>query len=120
MRKVLLTVFSVAFMGASAMVSAFAQQAADPVLPPQVTELQTAAVAACAGSDTAACRLALQALADVMAQLVADGVIAPQVAQAVFQNVRTEVRVAGGNVVIDQVFEELFPETASVDESSPA
>ena len=121
MRKVLLTVAAMALMGGSLPVVVQQTTAQEQPATLEIADgLQAAAVGACSTGDAQACRLALQAYSQVVAQLVASDVITLEAANVRFQALRDDVRVAGGVATVDAVFEELFPETASTDSSSPA
>lgn len=83
----------------------------------QFASLYAAAFAACtpsggAPADADACAAAINAYS---AALVAAGVPL-EVAVVSFQELRDEVRAAGGGAAIDAVFEQLLPETESVGE----
>lgn len=85
----------------------------------QFAALYAAALAACGpgAGDADACAAAINAYS---AALVSEGVPL-EIASASFQELRDEVRTAGGSAAIDAVFEQLLPETESVGtEASPS
>jgi hypothetical protein len=84
----------------------------------QFASLYAATLAACGpAGDADACAAAINAYS---AALVSGGVPL-EIATASFQELRDDVRAAGGNAAIDAVFEQLLPETESIgQDASPS
>lgn len=110
MRKMLLTVTSVALMGVAALsgaTSAFAQ-AQD-----SAAAIEPLVLAACDAGE-AEFRAQLATYSEAMAELVASGALTNDDALVRFQALRDAARAEDCGPVVDEVFEELFPDTAAL------
>jgi hypothetical protein len=116
MRKVLLTVVSAALMGASTLSGAVVPHA---FAQDNTTALEGQVLAACA-VDEAEFRSLLAEYSAQMAELVASGAITSDEALARFQALRDAAREADCGPVVDEAFEELFPDTAATGAVAPA
>ena len=110
MRNVLLSVFTAGLLSVSAVAGVYAQSSTTLG---EVQSLEASVLTVCLG-DEATYRASLAAYSSAMANLVASGQLTNEQAVERFQILRDALRAAGCSAATDDIFEELFPDTASI------